>query len=42
MFTIDVSSDSESQMSLPPQPDPWITAEPSIIPDIFYDAEKNT
>lgn len=39
-FTSYASSDLKSQISPPPRPDPWVTTEPLIIPDIFYDAEK--
>lgn len=40
IFTSDAGSTSETQIPSPPVPNPVVTTVPSIIPDIFYDADK--
>lgn len=40
IFTSDADSTSETQIPPPPVPNPVVTTVPSIIPDIFYDADK--
>lgn len=40
IFTSDAGSNPETQIPPPPVPNPVVTTVPSIIPDIFYDADK--